>query len=397
MGKRVLLIQLARLGDLVQTIPVITAFKEAHGDWTVDLLCPAQLEKIGRMIPGIAAVVPWDGAAWNQRARVAEREFHPDALVEADAAFRAIANDPYDCAFVLNQHPRAILAGALLARESIGAIVGGPLDQTLSPWATYVRAIASDRRENRIHLADAFCGMCGTSPPKRMRPMRVPVASLPDELNQIGQSEGCWTGLLVGAGEEDRLVPITVWACLIIACLNTLPRSRLVLFGSKQEQERAHAIQSLLPSSLLGRVWDTTGRLSLTELAQGLTRCQVVIGADTGPLHLAAALGINVIGWYFARARVHETGPYGLHHWVWQAEGEGESDSVSRSLRSKTWPIDETIAILANKPVPVPPNWSVWESHRDTWGAYYVPAGQEPTVPRQRESIWRELHPTPVG
>lgn len=396
MTRRALLIQLARLGDLVQTIPAITALKDAHESWTFDLLCPAHLEEIGRMLPGITAVVPWDGGAWHQRARLAENTCLPGHIAEADAALRTIVEEPYDRAFVLNQHPRAVLAGALLARESIGAIVGGPLDQKRSPWATYVRAVAGDRRENRIHLADVFCGMCGVVPPKQMTPLQAPAGVLPVDLEPIGQAEGPWIGLLVGAGEQERVVPITVWTSLITACLDYLPQSRIVLLGSGQEQERAHRIQTALPPSLLGRVWDTTGRLSLKELALALTRCEVVIGADTGPLHLAAALGATVIGWYFARARVHETGPYGEHHWVWQAEAAA-SGQADRLIMPQIWPIDETIALVSNRPVASNRDWSLWESHRDRWGAYYVQAGHEPIAPSQRERIWQELHSTPVG
>ena len=394
MATRALLIQLARLGDLVQTIPAITALKEAHEDWIVDLLCPAHLEGVGRIVPGIAAVVPWDGAAWNQRARLVEKDLLPDPVAEADAALRRIVDEPYERAFVLNQHPRAILAGALLAQKSMGAVSGGPVDHTLSPWATYVRSVANERTNNRIHLADAFCGMCGVAPPKGMKPMQVPSAPLPSDLDVIGQSEGPWIGVLVGAGEQERRVPVTVWVRLIADCLATLPGGRVVLIGGEQEQERAHGIQLSLPSSLLGRVWDTTGRLSLPELAVALTRCQIVVGADTGPLHLAAAVGTQVIGWYFARARVHETGPYGPHHWIWQAKrGAGQGDELISPHR---WPIDETIALLGNRSVASAPDWSLWESHQDRWGAYYVPAGHEPVAPLERARIWNELHPTAV-
>lgn len=394
MAKRALLIQLARLGDLVQTVPVITALKETHEDWILDLLCPAHLEGIGLILPGIGAVVPWDGAAWNQRARVVENDLLPDHVVEADAALRTIVDEPYECAFVLNQHPRAILAGALLARKSLGAVSGGPVDHRLSPWATYVRAVANDRRENRIHLADAFCGMCGVPPPKDVVQIQMPSVRLPQELDPIGESSGPWIGVLVGAAASERVVPVTAWAEFIAGCLDALHGSRVVLIGSRQEQERAGWILTSLPSSLLGRVWDTTGRLSLTELAQALTRCQVVVGSDTGPLHLAVALGTKVIGWYFARARVHETGPYGRSHWVWQAEGVG--GETGEAITPHCWPIEETIGLLSNSPVVAAQDWSLWSSHRDRWGAYYVQAGHEPVAPLQREQVWNELHSTAV-
>jgi heptosyltransferase I len=395
MTSRALVIQLARLGDLVQTIPAITALKEAHAGWTLDLLCPAHLDGIGRALPGISRVVKWDGTIWSQRARLAEHMLQPEHVAEADAELGAMVSESYDYAFVLNQHPRALLAGALLARTSLGAMAGGPLDQALSPWAAYVRGVAGERGENRIHLADAFCGMCGVLPPTGLVPIQVPAATLPGSLDAIGTSSGPWIGLVVGAGERERVVPESVWGQLMVGCLDAWPCSRVVLMGSQPERERAQAILAALPSSLQGRVWDTTGQLSLIELATVLTRCQVVVGADTGPLHLAAAVGTHVIGWYFARARVHETGPYGFRHWVWQAEGIERIEAGG--IQPTAWPIAETVALLSNRVPTFPDGWSLWSSQRDRWGAYYVKAGHEPIAPSQREQIWQELQLTTVS
>lgn len=390
--QRALVIQLARLGDLVQTIPAITALKECYGDWDLDLLCPTPLEPIGRLLPGISTVVGWDGAAWKQRAVSAELELRPEHIAQADEDLRTMTPSLYDHAFVLNQHPRGLLAGALLAKTVSGTGIGGPLDQRLSPWATYVKAVAAARRTNRVHLADAFCGMCGVVPPKQLIPIEVPAAPLPVDLDSVGRFDGPWIGLIVGAGDRERMVPESTWVSMISACLDAVPRSRVVLVGHRSEQERAQYIQTALPSSLLGRVWDTTGRLSLSELAIMLNRCRIVIGADTGPLHLAAAVGAQVIGWYFARARVHETGPYGSRHWVWQADGP-ETDKMG-FVQPSRWPIDETVALISGQTTTPIDNWSLWTSHWDRWGAYYAKAGDDPIPPLQREQVWRDLQPS---
>ena len=389
MATRALLIQLARLGDLIQTVPAITGLKERHADWDLDLLCSAGLEALGQMLPGVSKVVPWDGVAWHRRANGAEAEMQAEHVAEADAELRAMTPELYDYGIILNQHDRSLLAGALLANKLIGTVTGGPLDRQLSPWATHVRSVAAQRGSNRIHLADAFCGMCGVLPPKQVPRMDVSSTPLPSDREPIGRSAGPWIGLLVGAGDPERLVPLEVWARFIADCLDRLPSSRIVLIGQVQESARAEWIQASLPSSLLGRVWDTTGRLSLSELAVVLTRCQVVVGADTGPLHLAAAVGTHVIGWYFARARVHETGPYGQGHWVWQAESAERNEQ--KIVMPHEWPIEETIALVSQSSTSCFNGWSLWTSHRDHWGAYYVEAGHDPLAPSQRERVWQDL------
>ena len=51
-------------------------------------------------------------------------------------------------------------------------------------------------------------------------------------------------------------------------------------------------------------------------LAGVLQRCRLVIGIDTGALHLAAAVGTRCLGLYFVSMNFRETGPYGEGHIV---------------------------------------------------------------------------------
>lgn len=389
---RALVIQLARLGDLLQTAPAIAAIKASNPGLTVDLLCPSQLSPIGRMLPGIAKVLEWDGIAWQQRAQATKSGLQLDHIQEAERHICSLSSEPYDCAYVLNQHPRALLAGTLLAREAKGPRLHGPLDEQLTPWASYVREVAKTRRGHRVHLADAFCGLCGVCPPGRSLRINLSPCPLPSDLNSIGKHGGPWIGLIVGAGDVERLVPVDVWQQWITRFLSAIPRGRVVLVG--QERQRGQCIQGTLPPSVLGRIWDATGRTSLSELAAVLARCHTVIGADTGPLHLAAAVGAKAIGWYFARARVHETGPYGPHHLIWQATETGNHATGDSCLIEPTsWPIEETIAVLIGHSAGHMEEWSMWESHCDRWGAYYTEIGQCPTPPQEREALWRELQP----
>ena len=379
--RRALVIQLARLGDLLQSLPAMTQLRARHPETQFDLLCPSHLAEVGRLLSGIERVLEWDGAAWQRRATAAQQDLRAEHLVEVDRTLMALAPERYDCAYVLNQHRRALVAGSLLAREVKGPLMHGPLGEALTPWAAYVRDVAQRRLGQRVHLADAFCGLCGVPPPGRVVTLDPPNVRLPEDLEPIGQRDAPWIALVVGAGEAERFVPTEVWRRLLTAFLAATPQGRVVLVGT--ERERAAEIQAPLPPSALGRIWDTTGRTSLSQLAAILARCHRVVGSDTGPLHLAAALGRPVIGWYFARARVHETGPYGLHHAVWQAE----------EMRGETWPVDETVAALLEQGYQGLAGWSVWKSHCDTWGAYYSPVGQSATPPREREALWHELEP----
>ena len=389
---RTLVIQLARLGDLVQTMPMITALRKQSPRDTIDLLCPEPLRDLGTLIPGLDRVIGWDGSRWHRWAARATQGIQPDQREEIEHELGALCPHIYDRAFVLNQHTRAIVAGALLAKECVGSLAQGPLSEQLTPWAAYIREIARTRRSNRIHLSDAFCGMCGLIPPGTPPRCLTPLVSPSRNLEEIGRGGGPWIGIIVGAGDPARLVPVDVWRTWIVRFLAVLPRGRVVLIGHGAECERARDIQQTLPPSILGRIWDITGQTTIHELAQTLTRCHHVIGSDTGPVHLAAAVGTPTLGWYFAQARVHETGPYGSGHRIWQAQSEDGGPVVPT-----TWPIEPTLDVLLNESPRTQTQWSQWTSHTDEWGTYYSEAGESSAPPREREALWHELsHAMPV-
>jgi ADP-heptose:LPS heptosyltransferase len=385
MTSRALIIQLARLGDLVQSLPVITSLAARYPHRSFDLLCPAPLANFARLFPRVGQVLEWNGPRWHAWAKSFVGEFQTSRLREVEQYLTELTADPYGMAYVLNQHPRAFLAGALLATEVQGPHLRGPLDEELSPWASYLRRVAQVRGANRIHLSDAFCGLCGVTPlpvpPFLMPPSNDP----PGDLAEVGISAGQWIAVVVGAGDADRSIPVAVWIEWISLLLAHESSCSVVLVGASRDQTAAHAIQEGLSPLMAGRLWDAVGRTTLPQLATLLKRCHWAVGADTGPLHLATAVGTRAMGLYFSRARVHETGPYGQGHWVWQAD---------RAV-PETWPIQASVNLIrdpatVSQQEPVA-GWSLWQSHYDEWGAVFRSVGEGDSQEDQRAAIWRQL------
>lgn len=399
-SSRAVLIQLARLGDLVQSLPAIAALK-ASGIGSLDLVCPAPFAALASLFSDIDRVLPWDGLKWRTWADSWKRD--PSAAAsEANAYIRTLAEGPYPVAYNLNQHPRAVLAAHLLADRVVGPGEGSPLRKDVPPWAAYLRQVVQNRSDNHVHLADAFCGLCGlratgVAPHVSARDVRVPA-----DLAAVGQDAGIWVAVVVGAGDPDRCVPPPVWATLITELLESDERARVVLVGGRAERERAYAVQDGVASLLHGRIWDAVGRTDVRELAGLLSRCHWVIGADTGPLHLGAVAGAKAIGWYFARARVHETGPYGEGHWVWQAEVPPVRAHVPGPPRSHDrwasgrWPVKESVEVLLTGFCSsLVEGWSLWRSGLDHLGAYFTAANGPSRPDCSREAIWKRLGSVP--
>jgi lipopolysaccharide heptosyltransferase I len=117
-------------------------------------------------------------------------------------------------------------------------------------------------------------------------------------------------GLQAGASLAQKCWPIEKITALAER-ISGLPDIRPVLFGDQADRERLGPYGPQMSS----RVINTLGELSLRQLAAMIDRCRMFIGADTGPLHLAVALGLPVIALCGADDP-RWTGPYGPGHRV---------------------------------------------------------------------------------
>ncbi len=84
------------------------------------------------------------------------------------------------------------------------------------------------------------------------------------------------------------------WAALIATVL-ARDADAVVLHGTAPEGREARAIRAALPAELRARVHDWTGRVPLRELPSILAASHAAISVDTGPGHIAAAVGCPLL------------------------------------------------------------------------------------------------------
>ena len=114
-------------------------------------------------------------------------------------------------------------------------------------------------------------------------------------------------GLVPGVGKHrpHRSWILDGWQYLISALLareDCLP----VLIGGSDEIELGESLEPVLPSP----AYNLIGKLDLTQTAFVLKHCQFVVSCDTGPAHMAVAVGTPVIGLY-GPTSPKRSGPYG--------------------------------------------------------------------------------------
>jgi lipopolysaccharide heptosyltransferase I len=115
-----------------------------------------------------------------------------------------------------------------------------------------------------------------------------------------------WIALQPGARWLNKRWPVEHFQQLVKLLVSSNPRARFIVLGGAEDQLLGSAIAKSAPEVCL----DYTGKLTLPEMIEALRLCECLVTNDTGPMHVAAALGTRVIG-LFGPTEPRRTGPYG--------------------------------------------------------------------------------------
>lgn len=95
--------------------------------------------------------------------------------------------------------------------------------------------------------------------------------------------------------------------------LMTQHGAAIVVVGGPDEARIGAELGTRWPE---GRWWNAAAQLSMLELAELLRRCRLFVGNDTGPMHLAAAVGTRCLAVFSAQCPERRWHPYGSDHAV---------------------------------------------------------------------------------
>lgn len=104
---------------------------------------------------------------------------------------------------------------------------------------------------------------------------------------------GRWVAIHPGAGAAVKQWPVESWAA-VASALHAARGVAIVLTGGPGERQLAAAIAARLPFPAL----DLSGQTSFGQLAALYSKCDLVLGSDSGPLHLAVAAGAKTMTLY---------------------------------------------------------------------------------------------------
>ncbi len=292
--QRIVLIKPSALGDIVHALPVLSAlrrrFPRAHITWVVNRAYEPLL--LGH--PDLDATLPFDRSALRGGWMAAARTF--------TEFYRSLRARRFDLAIDL----QGLLRSGLIA------------------WASGARrrvALASAREGARwfctdlvalpradMHAVDRYWCLAealGSGDADKVFHVPVAPAAAAWAAEVLRELPRPWMVLGPGSRWLTKRWPPEHFAALAGRARAEFGGS-VVLIGGPDESGLSAAVRARLQGPSL----DLTGRTALPQLAAILARADVMLANDTGPMHLAVALGRPVVAPYTC-TRVAWTGPYG--------------------------------------------------------------------------------------
>ncbi len=282
-----LFVKTSSLGDIVHNMPAVTETRRrwprAHIGWVVeDAFAP-----LARLHPGVDEVIAvatrrWRGAALS-----------PSTWREVSAFRRTLGGRRYDRVV----DTQGLLRSALIAARARGERHGYDRDSIREPWASWFydvrHAVAKD--QHAVLRNRALAGLALDFAPGDVIDYGLP---------RGGESAAApYAVLLHGTSRADKEWRESDWIGLGQA-LRRRGLGVVLPWGSEAERVRGERLAGAITGA------SVLPRRPLDQTAQVIANAALVVGVDTGLLHLAAAYAVPLIGVFIA-TDPRLTGPLG--------------------------------------------------------------------------------------
>jgi len=281
---RILILRVGAIGDTLMVTPLVRALREAFANAYLVFVCSRSAYDVLRYNPHLDVVIPLD-----------YRHLPIWLSAEKLRILRQLRSFDLDWALALESHPRFLdLVRRAEATHSFAYGVPANADG-------FERAIFDPKRhciENHLRAAHPL----GVQPDSLEMELRYPPGLdeiVGQRLARAGIRGGeCLVGVHAGWGGRKHSLHETrlrSWPpqnfAEIVRWLVTCVGARVVLTGSSADRPLTQFIASLAAVPCL----NLAGELPLLEMAALIRRLNLYLTVDSGPAHMAAALGTPLI------------------------------------------------------------------------------------------------------
>jgi ADP-heptose:LPS heptosyltransferase len=290
--RNILLVALDNLGDLVFASALVPPLHDAFPDATIDVWCKRYTADVGRLIPHVRDVIAAD-PFWAAHPLMPRPGITPFLRSVADVRARK-----YDVA-VLSEAPWRVAAATAAAGIPMRV---GLARRRNALFLTHVLPAADVEKPVLVEQARLLSAFGITSPHPRYR---LDPARLGAVQNEVARGlPARFVAVHPFAATRNRCVPLAEWTQVAFALQS---RGLSVLWiGATSELNEVRQL-----THPRGYYTDQIGDASLASSAAALSRASLFVGHDSGPLHIAGAFGVPVVG-VFAPGQPRRTFPQGI-------------------------------------------------------------------------------------
>jgi heptosyltransferase-1 len=293
---RILIVRTSALGDVVHALPVLRALRRAHPDAHIAWAVEESFAPLLAGHPDLDSVVPVRLRAWRRSL------LGGAARREMGAAWRSLRRFAPDVALdLMGNHKAGALARLSGARRVIGPARRDRREPSSAVWMSEGVALAGEHAVDR---------MLGVLAPLGVAPAPVDFGGeallrpAPPEASAFLDGRAPYVLILPAAGWGNKVYPPARWGEVARRLRAAAGLDAWVPFAPGEEPlARAVAVASRGAA----RAVDAAAFPFLAALIRG---SRLVLGGDTGPLHLAQALGAPVVC-VMGPTDPRRNGPYG--------------------------------------------------------------------------------------
>ncbi len=316
----IIVINLTRMGDVVQSTPLLAGLKGRYKGCRITYLANKPYAEICKAIPFIDNLLTFDMEGY-QSSLLSDKTTLVGGYRALENFLKEIDKREYD--LLINLTPSrtcAILTSLIRAGEVRGMTIDKEGHRVIKgQWMRYLSTSVFNRPLNPFNLVDMYSRTGGVG--GEGQGLRLDVPPPYDEraarlLEEAGiEDGGMIVGFQPGASKDHKRWSVQQFAVLGKMVADRLG-ARVLIFGSEGEKALGREIKGVVGDGAV----DLVGKTTLMELAALLKMCTVLVTNDSGTMHIAAAVGTKVIELSLGAAYFRETGPYGEGHIVVEAD-----------------------------------------------------------------------------
>ena len=281
--QRFLVIRLSSIGDIVHTLPAVAALGHAHPQAEIHWAVEDRFSELLRANPFVSRVIELDTLGWRRNLASGS------TMAEIMLGFEALREYRYDAAIDFQGLMKSAIFARLSHSQKRIGLAWGSLREPLAALL-YTQRVSPKNCTHIIEINLSLVEALGARSSKWEFPLPDDPRdkeAVREQLQEMGTKE--FIIVNPGGGWKSKRWPPANYAELIAGLAGKIPFDILVT-GSPQEEGVAREI--IAGANAPRAKWFPSTLLQFIALAR---EAKLLIGGDTGPLHLAAAAGTPLV------------------------------------------------------------------------------------------------------